>query len=378
MPVDAHLPETWGTGSSAQMVPGEDAGEARGPTRAVTAPGSMAGWPDREVTTDDLVDAAPDGILLADETGRMLVANRRMEELFGYSPGELLGQPVEMLMPEADRLAHREHRARHAAEPAARPMGTGLVLTGLRRDGSRFPVEISLSPLCSPAGSFTIATVRDVTDRVAAEERLRRAERDMAVGDDRQRIARDLHDRTIQRLFATGLAAQSLYSRVADATLRARLEQVVADLDTTILDLRSSIFELSSSGEVRTFRARVLGVCADEQAALGFAPSVRFTGPVETVGSPAADELVVVLREALSNVGRHARATEVAVTVAVGRPGLGLLVDDDGRGPPGDVEGHLGNGLANMRIRAQRLGGTFLVAAREPRGTRLEWRVPLH
>lgn len=324
----------------------------------------------------DLVDASPDGMLLAGRDGRMLVVNRQMEALFGYEREEMLGQPVEMLMPEGFRAAHAGHRHYYAATPASRPMGSGLVLTGLRRNGTRFPLEISLSPLPSSADHHTIATVRDVTDRVATNDRLRQVERDVAVGEDRQRIARDLHDRTIQRLFAMGLAAQSLNGRVADPELRDRLQQMVVDLDATILDLRSSIFELAFFDPSRSLRAQVLDVCAGERPALGVAPTIRFVGPVETVEASLGDELMAVLREALSNVGRHARATAVSVTVIVDEA-LALRVDDDGVGLPPEAGLRPGNGLYNMKVRAENAGGTFGVAPREPTGTRLDWSVPL-
>lgn len=323
-----------------------------------------------------MVDAAPDGLLLVDGGGRMLVVNRQIEALFGYRRDELIGEPVEMLMPEDVRTVHRQHRARFAAHPASRPMGTGLVLLGRRRDGTEFPVEISLSPLETPDGPRTVATVRDITLRIADEGRIRGLERDLAVGDDRQRIARDLHDRIIQRLFATGLAAQSLHGRIADPVLRERLQQVVADLDATILDLRSAIFELTAHGPATSLRTQVLQVCADARPALGFAPRVRFLGPVETTDPSVGAELVIVLREALSNVGRHARATHVEITVLM-EEDLRLLVEDDGVGLPDKAQRNEGNGLDNMTARARNLGGTFEVATGEAGGARLAWQVPL-
>jgi two-component system, NarL family, sensor histidine kinase DevS len=324
----------------------------------------------------DLVEAAPDGMLLVDEDGRITFVNHQVEALFGYERGELVGQPVEMLVPEAVEETHRDHRARYAARPGSRPMGVGLVLSGRRRDGSQFPVEISLSPLHFADGLRTIATVRDITDRVQAEEPLRRVERALAVGEDRRRIARDLHDRTIQRLFATGLAAQSLRGRIAEAALQDRLEKIVEDLDATILDLRSSIFELDVSGTPRSLRAQVLEVCAEARPTLGFPPGVRFVGPVDTVDPSVGGELLTVLREALSNAGRHAHATDVVVTVSTGES-LALLVDDDGDGLAHGGELRLGNGIHNMRTRAQRLGGTFGFGPKDPAGTRVEWRIPL-
>ncbi|MCU1340262.1 MAG: hybrid sensor histidine kinase/response regulator [Bryobacterales bacterium] len=123
-----------------------------------------------------LLEAAPDAILQVDEEGRIVLLNRVTEEMFGYPREELLGQPVEVLIPEELRNAHGGHRARYRTQPATRAMGTGLALEGLRKDGSRFPVEISLSPASSEEGFHVTAIVRDTTERKLAEDRFRAAQ----------------------------------------------------------------------------------------------------------------------------------------------------------------------------------------------------------
>jgi two-component system, NarL family, sensor histidine kinase DevS len=276
-----------------------------------------------------VIEAAPDGVLLADPGGIVLLVNRQVELLFGYSREEVVGQPIELLVPEHLRAEHRRHRALYAAGPTTRPMGIGLALFGLRRDCTEFPVEISLSPLETAEGVLTIARVRDISAQVEAELRLIGAERDLAVLDDRQRIARDLHDRVIQRLFAAGMAVQSTLGATADQMLRDRLSRAVAEIDAAILDLRSSVFELASSRPSESLRAQVLEVCAEMRPALGVAPSVRFVGPIETIDAVVGEASLLVLREALANAARHARATTVVVTVSADN-GLSLVVEDDG------------------------------------------------
>jgi signal transduction histidine kinase len=200
-----------------------------------------------------------------------------------------------------------------------------------------------------------------------------------ALVEDRERIARDLHDTVVQRLFATGLSLQGTVRLVrsdADAAT-ARIEAAVDDLDLTVKHIRSAIFKLeatraSSSGGLRD---RVLALGREAAGAIGFEPRCFFDGPVDTVVSDdLTNELLATLREALSNVGRHAQATHVEVEVVVGDQ-LVLRVVDDGIGPPlpDTPQGH---GLKNMETRAVRHGGRFELRRAQPRGTALEWQVP--
>jgi PAS domain S-box-containing protein len=121
----------------------------------------------------ELLEAAPDAIIEVDREGRIVLLNRVAEQLFGYGREELLGRPVEILIPESARSGHHEHRREYWAHPSTRPMGTGLVLKGQRKDGSQFPVEISLSPVQFEEGFRVSAIIRDVSERWLAEEKLR-------------------------------------------------------------------------------------------------------------------------------------------------------------------------------------------------------------
>jgi PAS domain S-box-containing protein len=129
-----------------------------------------------------IVEAAPDAMVIVDQHGIMVVVNAQTEKMFAYARPELLGQPVEMLMPERFRVRHRQHRGNFFGDPRSRPMGAGMALFGLRKDGQEFPVEIALSPLrVQGEGMLASAVIRDVSERLATEEKLRQADRLAAI-----------------------------------------------------------------------------------------------------------------------------------------------------------------------------------------------------
>lgn len=199
----------------------------------------------------------------------------------------------------------------------------------------------------------------------------------LALVHDRERIARDLHDTVIQRLFATGLSLQATVRLVGDnAEVVERVEQAVDDLDVTIKHIRSAIFGLSSTALKSDGVAdRTMSLVGDAATVLGFEPRVFFDGPVDTMvpGAVAAD-LLATLHEALTNVARHARATRVDVSVAVGDEVV-LTVADDGVGPPTE-DTATGRGLGNMAERAKRHGGTLRFDCAPTGGTILVWSAP--
>lgn len=208
--------------------------------------------------------------------------------------------------------------------------------------------------------------------------RLHTKVQDLALVEDRERIARDLHDTVIQRLFATGMSLQGCVRMVESDPQGAieRVEAAVDDLDLTVKHIRTAIFGLESSRPNRDgTRSRVLSLVREATGPLGFEPRVLLDGPVDTgISLEIANELIASLREALSNVARHARATRVEVEVVFDDE-VRLTVRDDGAGPPAP-DAPRGKGLKNMGERAERLGGTFELRPAEGGGTLLEWRVP--
>jgi len=489
------------------------------------------------VTSDDgeilqaIFEASPDAVIVVGEDGIVEMASPAAEKLFGRRAEEIVGSPVEMLLPDDLREAHAGHRRRFSEAPAGRPMGGGLDLKGRRQDGSVFPVDVSLVPTDLGGRRWVGAFVRDATERrrgedlrrfvneltgrmlageptdttltlaahqarvlaggcaawVAVHERtgpevvvaavdgeaaenilgsmvpaatslaarsvseavtlrvadmaadpdvlpaaraarfgpgvyipmlaekgsvgtlvIARAEGSepfddsevraaevfasaaaivLALGRARQaleesritaeheRIARDLHDTVIQRLFALGMRLQAA-ERLAEPEVAGRIRNTVESIDEVIREIRETIFDLNRpDSDGPHLRQQVRKVAVELADPLGFAPRVGFRGPVEAaVSDELAPELLSVLRESLSNVSRHAKASSVDVVLIAADGCVTLSVADDGVGPPdGPTAGH---GLANMVERAARLGGEMTMTRRSPSGTLLQWKVP--
>jgi two-component system, NarL family, sensor histidine kinase DevS len=208
--------------------------------------------------------------------------------------------------------------------------------------------------------------------------RLHQRVREVAVYEDRDRVARDLHDTVIQRLFAATLSLQSMAGAAAAAGLTDRLKQVVSELDATIRQVRSTIYELGSATMDQGLRAEVLAVVRELNPVVGFDVQVMFDGPVDAaVPDDIVEHLLATIREALTNIGRHAGATEASVVVRVHDGTCDLQVRDNGRGLGGPTTVDGGFGLVNLRKRAEKLHGTFLIEEAEAGGTLLSWQVPI-
>jgi signal transduction histidine kinase len=196
----------------------------------------------------------------------------------------------------------------------------------------------------------------------------------LVVLEDRERIARDLHDVVIQRLFATGMALQSAVPHTIRPEVAKRINTAVDDLDATIRDIRRSIFELRTplGASLRTELADAVDAAA---GTLGFRPTLETSGPVDSaVPDDIVPEILAVLREALSNIARHADASAARVSVRAADREVVVLVEDDGIGAD---PAHIRGGLLNMQDRARDLGGTFTVRRGAGGGTIVDWRVPL-
>jgi PAS domain S-box-containing protein len=329
-----------------------------------------------ELSPGSVWDSVPDALVLVDGSGVIVQTNLALEELFGYRREQLVGERVEVLVPEDLRGGHESTRRRYTDRPLRRPMGAGQLLRARRSDGTEFPVHISLSPLQTATAVYTVAAVRDLSAWIEDQERLADATRRRMLAEDHERIARELHDTVIQELFAVGMALQAVQGDAEPPQVAQRLATAVDEIDEIIRRIRGVIFDLSRpAGERRGLRAALIDAVASMTPSLGFEPKLVFDGPIDgAVSDAVADHLVPTVREALSNVARHARASGVEVWLGV-TDTVRLVVVDDGIGI-GSSTGRR-SGLANLARRAALLGGSLSIEERPGGGTRLEWVVPL-
>ncbi|MBM7814631.1 signal transduction histidine kinase [Saccharothrix algeriensis] len=241
---------------------------------------------------------------------------------------------------------------------------TGVLLVARGKGGARFGAE-QVPLLASFADQAAVAL------EFAENQRARRL---VDVLEDRDRIARDLHDHVIQRLFATGMSLQGALGAIGEPRVRERVRKAVVSLDETVLEIRTSIFDLQAADDAPGLRRRLLDLVSELTADVAITPTVRMSGTVDnSVPDHVAEHAEAVVREAVGNVVRHARAGEVVVTVEAA-DALVISVVDDGVGMPEHVAR---SGLRNLEQRAVGLGGSCAVLAEPGGGTRLTWRVPL-
>ncbi len=262
------------------------------------------------------------------------------------------------------------------------PLGPALVVrvpdTGQGEPGV---LGLSRKPGAQPFNLNEQEMIASFADQAGVALRLAHAQaerRRLLLLEDRDRIARDLHDHVIQRLFAAGLGLSGLAVRTADPGTRERLTEYTEQLDDTIRAIRQAIFELRQSQQ-SSLQARVLEVVRDVTPVLGFAPDLRLEGPLDTLlDRETTDHVIAVVRESLMNAARHAAPSAVSLSLSAADGNqLSIVITDDGvgLGTPSRM-----SGLTNMRTRAEQLGGAFVTESPvgdPPRGTRLTWRIPL-
>ena len=344
---------------------------------------------EKEATVRALLESAAQAILAHNRAGRIVLVNASAETMFGYGREELLGITIEGLLPDAFRAPHAEKRAGWFAAPQNRPMGNGVELTGQRKDGSIFPVEVTLSHIETKDGPLGVSIVTDITERRKAREALLKSQdelRDLAgrllamQESETKLIARDLHDDLSQKLAALGMEASSLAkSGEAPETFNGRAR----DLGQRISGLSEEVH-----GMARRLHPAILEDLGLEAAlreeCLSF--SQRSGVPVDfqandvprSVSPEIALCLFRVAQEALRNTAKHSQATQVRMRLARHEANLALLIEDIGNGfKLEEARGRGGLGLVSMEERVRLVNGEFSIRSEPGEGTEIEVHVPL-
>jgi PAS domain S-box-containing protein len=350
-----------------------------------------------------IIESSPNGIVIVEDSGAMMLVNRETERLFGYSREELLGQSVEMLVPNRFRASHPHYRTKFCENPSTRRMGAGRDLFGLRKDGTEIPIEIGLNPIQTDEGLLVLGIIVDITDRKHAEEALWRLndsleqrviERTVQLRalaatltkteeEERHKLAQALHDHLQQLLVAAKMRVAQASGRTQDAIVSELLGQIDQLLFQSIRESRSLTAELSPSilyQEGLSAGLKWLSRWMLEKHGLNV--EVQVDRKFNTISDDLRAFVFRAVQELLFNVVKHARADKACVEMKSDEKGIRLEVKDSGQGyDPSTVKRTRGEsggfGLFSIRERLTYMGGRMEIRSAPGRGTSTILIVPL-
>jgi PAS domain S-box-containing protein len=333
-------------------------------------------------------EAAAQAIFIVDQPGRIRMANPATEKMFGFDAAELLGQSVDMLLPEHLRAGHAAHRTQYFNKPQTRPMGLGMDLQARRKDGTMFYAEISLSHVDSAQGTLAVAFVTDISKRRTDEEAIRQQREELqllagklltAQDEERRRIARDLHDDLSQTLASLAIDLGRHANKAAAGETTSHLRQLQERATKAAESVRRISHRLHSSvlddiGLV----AALEQFCEEFQERSGIRTEFASQDVPDRLPLAIASSVYNIAQECLHNVSKHSRTSAVAVRLEQVNAALRLSVKDGGVGfRLGTTGSGKGIGIGTMQERARLLQGRFSIWSEPGAGTEVRVDVPL-
>jgi PAS domain S-box-containing protein len=343
-----------------------------------------------EARVSGMLESAMDAIVTVDSTQHVVSFNTAAEAMFGCSHSEAIGAPLTSFIPDRFRHAHTDHVRRFGETGvSSRRMGAQRIVTGLRRNGEAFPIDASISHHCEQGEQIYMVILRDVTERIRAEQDLRRSKEELrelgtaahqALEQEKRRIARELHDELGQALTALQMDVAWLKERLPEGqdAMASKVEKMQALVEGTVASTRRI------ASDLRPLMLDDLGLLpAVEWLVEGFTqrtgvPCALTVGDQELdIPDAHANAVFRIIQESLTNIAKHAQASHVDVAIKRGDDAISVSVNDNGVGfSPEHPRKPNSFGLLGLRERASLLGGEATVATSPGHGTRVEICIP--